>query len=225
MRAAATTPVVRRSRCPPTATAGMVIGRLSPVTTAALTTSRHRLRTALAAAALGTTLLGGCAVFSTVQTDQPYQPADGVNATFGELDLRGVLVVAETEDGPGTVVGQLVNNGPDDIMVTIGTTADAPMQAPVTVERGSSFTLGEESSGRLASVPAAPGDVVQLQVSTQDTGQNVVTVPVLPPEGYYADVTPPSAPAVQPGSTPSPSTSPGEPTPASSPSPSASPSS
>lgn len=224
MRVAAPPLPAGHPRGAPSTTARVGIARLSPVTTAALTTSRHRLRTALAAAAVGTTLLGGCAVFSTVQTDQPYQAADGVNASFGELDLRGVLIVAETKDGPGTVVGQLVNNGSEDIEVTLGTTADAPMQAPVTVERGSSFTLGEESSGQLASVPAGPGDVVQLRVSTRDTGQNVVTVPVLPAEGYYEDVTPPSAPATQPGSTPSPSTSPSEPTPASSPSPSPSPS-
>ena len=163
------------------------------MTTAALTTSRHRLRAALAAAALGSTLLGGCALFSPVQTDYAYQSADGVNATFGELDLRGVLVVADAKDGPGSVVGQLVNNGAEDLDVTIGT-AGGPGTL-VTVERGASVPLDAESAIALPSVPGGPGDVVQLQVATPASGQNVVTVPVLPALGYYEDVKPPAASA------------------------------
>ena len=200
---------------PPSATGAPVIATLSLVTTAALTTPRHRLRAALAAAALGSTLLGGCAVMSPVQTDYVYQAADGVNATFGDLDLRGVLVIADAKDGPGSVVGQLVNNGDEDVEVTIGT-AGGP-GSPVTVERGSSLALGAESAVALSSVPAAPGDVVQLQVATQGTGQNIVTVPVLPALGYYEDSKPSAAPSES-ASAPSPSASPSEPTPAASPS-------
>lgn len=194
------------------------------MTTAALTTSRHRLRAALAAAALGSTLLGGCAVFSPVQTDYVYQPADGINASFGDLDLRGVLVVADAEGGPGSVVGQLVNNGTEAVDVSIGT-ADGPAPEPVTVEPGSSLSLGEDSSVTLASVPAAPGSVVPLQVSTPGTGVNVVGVPVLPALDYYEDSKPSTAPS---GSAPaaSPSASPSEPasSPSASPSASATPS-
>lgn len=194
------------------------------MTTAALTTSRHRLRAALAAAALGSTLLGGCAVFSPVQTDYVYQPADGINASFGDLDLRGVLVVADAEGGPGSVVGQLVNNGTESVDVSIGT-ADGPAPEPVTVEPGSSLSLGEDSSVTLASVPAAPGAVVPLQVSTPATGVNVVGVPVLPALDYYEDSKPSTAPS---GSAPaaSPSASPSEPasSPSASPSASATPS-
>ncbi|KGN40552.1 hypothetical protein [Knoellia aerolata] len=169
------------------------------MTTAALTTSRHRLRATLAAAALGSTLLGGCAVMSPVQTDYAYQAADGVNATFGELDLRGVLVIADSKDGPGSVVGQLVNNGDEDVEVTIGT--EGASAEPVTVGRGSSLALGGDSAVALSSVPAAPGDVVRLQVATPGTGQNLVTVPVLPALGYYEDSAPSeSSPSASPSS-------------------------
>jgi hypothetical protein len=150
---------------------------------------------------------------SPVQTNYVYQAADGVNATFGDLDLRGVLVIADAKDGPGSVVGQLVNNGDEAVEVTIGT-AGGP-GSPVTVERGASLALGAETSVALSSVPAAPGDVVQLQVATQGTGQNIVTVPVLPALGYYEDSKPSAAP----------SASPGQSEPAASPSPSVTPSS
>lgn len=192
---------------PPSATGRPVLATLSLVTTAALTTSRPRLRAALAAAALGATLLGGCAAFSPVQTNYIYQAADGVNATFGDLDLRGVLVIADAKDGPGSVVGQLVNNGSEDVQVTMGTEG-GPMAAPVTVGRGSSLTLGAESAVTLGSVPAAPGDVLQLQVSTPGTGQNILTVPVLPALGYYEDSKPspvPSGDILQTSPSPSPS--------------------
>jgi len=164
---------------------------------------------------LGSTLLGGCALFSPVQTDYAYQAADGVNATFGDLDLRGVLIVADAKDGPGSVVGQLVNNSNEDLEVTIGT--EGGPGSPVTVERGASLALGVGSSLTLASVPAAPGDVLQLQVSTPGTGQNVVTVPVLPSVRYYKDAAP-SASASESAPAPSPSASPSQPTPAASPS-------
>lgn len=166
------------------------------MTTAPVTTSRHRLRAALAAAALGTTLLGGCAVFSPVQTDYDYQAADGVNATFGDLDVRGVLVVSDAKDAAGSVVGQLVNTSNEDMQVAFGTEDGAAGQ--VTIARHSSLTLGEGESLTVPKVTVAPGDVLQLQVVTAATGQNVLTVPVLPPVAYYSDIKPSEAPSASP---------------------------
>ncbi len=172
----------------------MALATLSPVTTAPVTTPRHRLRAALAAAALGTTLLGGCAVFSPVQTDVAYQASDGVDATFGDLDVRGVLVISDAKDGAGNIVGQLVNSSNEDIDVAFATDGGAGPQ--VKVPRRSSVTLGEGESATLPKVTVSPGDVLQLQVITAATGQNVVTVPVLPAKGYYTDDKPsPSASA------------------------------
>ncbi|MFC7491151.1 MULTISPECIES: hypothetical protein [unclassified Knoellia] len=160
------------------------------MTTAPLTTPRHRLRAALAAAVLGTTLLGGCAVFSPVQTDYNYQAADGVNTTFGDLEVRGLLVVADAKDGQGTVVGQLVNTSNEDIEVAFA--SEGATGAEVTVPRRSSLSLGEEPV-TLSSVAAAPGDVLQLQMATPGTGQNVLTVPVLPSAAYYEEARPPGS--------------------------------
>ncbi|WP_353951277.1 hypothetical protein V6K52_16800 [Knoellia sp. S7-12] len=164
------------------------------MTTAPVTTSRHRLRAALAAAALGTTLLGGCAVFSPVQTDYNYQAADGVNATFGDLDVRGVLVISNAKDAPGSVLGQLVNTSNEEIEVAFASEGGA--SEPVTVPRYSSLTLGEGEAVTLPKVAVEPGDVIQLQVTTAATGQNIVTVPVLPAMAYYSDDAPPGSPAL-----------------------------
>ncbi|KGN34441.1 hypothetical protein N802_13495 [Knoellia sinensis KCTC 19936] len=161
------------------------------MTTAALTTSRHRLRATLAAAVLGSTLLGGCAVFSPMQTDYAYQAADGVNATFGDLDVRGLVIVSDAKDAAGNLVGQLVNSSNEDLQVAFATEAGPGGQ--VTVPRRSSVNLGEEEPLTLPKVGVNPGDVLQLQVATAGTGQNILTVPVLPSLAYYEDSRPPGS--------------------------------
>lgn len=183
-----------RATCTPRA---RVLATLSPVTTAAQTTPRHRLRAVLGAAVLGTTLLGGCAVFSPVQTDYAYQAADGVNATFGDLDVRGLAVIADAKDAPGALIGQLVNTSDEDIDVSVSSEGSEPTQ--MTVPRHGTVSFGEEGEAvSLSSVGAAPGEVLEVQVATSATGQNVVTVPVLPPLGYYEGVTPAPASSASP---------------------------
>lgn len=138
---------------------------------------------------LGTTLLGGCAVFNPQQTDYAYQAADGVNVTFGDLDVRGLAVIADSKGAPGVLIGQLVNTSNDDLDVSLASEGSQPTQ--VTVPRHGSLSLGGDGeSVTLSSVAAAPGDVISIQVSTSATGQNVATVPVLPALGYYKDLTP-----------------------------------
>lgn len=173
------------------------------MTNAASTAPRHRLRAVLGAAVLGTTLLGGCAVFSPQQTDYAYQAADGVNATFGDLDVRNIAVIADAKDAPGALVGQLVNTSDEDIDVSIASEGSQPIE--VTVPRHGSLSLGEDGeNATLSTVTSAPGDVLVVQVSTRATGQNVVSAPVLPALGYYKDVTP----APESSSSASPSASP-----------------
>lgn len=172
---------------------------LCPVTTAAQTTPRQRLRAALAAAVLGSTMLGGCAVFSPVQTDFAYQAADGVNATYGDLDVRGFAVIADAKGAPGAVIGQLVNASDEDIDVAISSEGSQPTR--VTVPRHSSVSLSEDEAVTLSSVSVAPGDVLEVQVATPRTGQNVLTTPVLPALSYYEGLEP--APAASSSDSPS----------------------
>lgn len=143
-------------------------------------------------------------MFSPVQTDVAYQPSDGVNATFGDLDVRGVLVISNAKDAAGNILGQLVNSSNEDIQVAFASEGGAGPE--VTVPRRSSFNLGEVDPATLPKVTVAPGDVLTLQVTTAGTGQNVLTVPVLPARGYYADDAPAGSPAL-PTETPQPSES------------------
>jgi len=152
-------------------------------------------------------MLGGCAVLSPVQTDYDYQAADGVNATFGELDVRGLVVISEGKDKPGTVIGQLVNRGDEDLQVAFGT--EQARTEPTTVPRHGSLTLGEGKTVTLPSVPVAPGEVVQLRVAVPTTGENVLDVPVLPPTQYYSEDAPaPTSPSASPSATPTATPSP-----------------
>ncbi|PKW26635.1 hypothetical protein [Phycicoccus duodecadis] len=144
---------------------------------------------------LGATLLAsGCAVFSPVQTDYPYIPADGVRLTIPGLDLRNLVVVASEKGGQGVLVGQAVNETPDavDVVFAVGDAQTTPTAVPAL--SGSSLG-GNGSAVGVGAVPVAPGEMVELSVTTREAGRNVVRVPVLTPSRYYSEVTIPSASA------------------------------
>ena len=66
---------------------------------------------------------------------------------------------------------------------------------------------GVDTAVRVASVPTAPGAVLQLQVDTPSGGQRL-SLPVLAAEGPYASLTPqPEVASATPSVTPSPSAS------------------
>ncbi len=137
---------------------------------------------ALAGAAL---LTAGCAAFSPVQTAVDYQPADGVKLSLDGLELRNLAVVAAEKGGPGTVIGQAVNSGTSAVDVTFGVEG-ASATAKAAVPANSGDTLSDSTSSvTIDGMPAGPGEVVQLQVTTAEAGQNLVTVPVLAASGYY----------------------------------------
>ena len=151
----------------------------------------NRAAAALRATALtGTILLAsGCAVFSPVQTDYDHEAADGVRLTIVGLDLRDLAIVVPAAGGTGVVVGQAVNRGTSAVDVTFAV-AGAPAPATVAVPASSGKTLSDAATGvEIPGIPAPPGSTVQLTVTTDEAGANVVTVPVLPNTGYYEGLT------------------------------------
>ncbi|NHA66655.1 hypothetical protein [Phycicoccus flavus] len=164
-----------------------------------------------------TLVVSACGVFSPVQTDYPYIPADGVDLTMPGLDLRNLAVVTDAEGSAGVLVGQAVNEGAEAVEVTFALSGDAGGRgASTTVPAYSGSSLSETTPVTLAAVPAAPGALVELSVTTAQAGRNVVEVPVLDRTSYYTSVpTPSQAPSSS--ASPSASTSP-----SASPSPSAS---
>ncbi|NHI18604.1 hypothetical protein H9L10_00170 [Phycicoccus endophyticus] len=134
-------------------------------------------------------LAAGCGVFSPAQTDYSYIPADGVDLTIPGLDLRNIAVVTDGEGEPGVLVGQAVNDSGDAVEVAFGLEGTTGATTSVPAYSGEALS-SPTSTVDLGAVPAAPGSLVELTVQTREAGQNVVSVPVLAAEGYYAGLAP-----------------------------------
>lgn len=158
------------------------------------------LRRLVPVAALGAALaLSACQTQSPVQTDETYSPADGVAVDLGTVQVRDLVVISSGKGQPGVLSASVSN-----------TTAAAqrigfalPQGQPVFSQSAaySQASLSETSRVQLASVPVSPGDVVRLTVQSPTAPAVVVTVPVLPASGYYANLAPtptPSATATTP---------------------------
>lgn len=165
---------------------GACFATLSPVMT-------RRLASA-AVALCAVAALSACSVSSPVQTDVPYNAADGVAVDLGPVQLRGLVVVAEAKDAPGALVGQVVNNGDEPTTVTFqdGAGGTASVEAPA----HGSVTLGSAgTSVTLEKVTVPPGANVPLAVNAKSGGTAAASVPVVPRSGYYESIAVPSASA------------------------------
>jgi hypothetical protein len=92
--------------------------------------SRSVRRAALAGAAATLSIaLAACGANFSAQTTQPYQAAEGTNASSGGIVLRNLIVLA-TEDGEGELHGVVVNNGDStDTLVSITQAPPKPTPA------------------------------------------------------------------------------------------------
>lgn len=167
-------------------------------------TTRAASALRLAGLAAATLTVSACGVFSPVQTDYPYIPADGVPLTIPGLDLRNLVIVSDEEGGPGTIVGQAVNEGRDPVEVSFSLEGSSPTTTTVAPYSDDAISA-DGKAVTLETVPQRPGSMVQLVVTTQQAGQNVVQVPVLPSERYYEGLAP--SPSATPSASPSPSAS------------------
>jgi hypothetical protein len=151
----------------------------------------------LAAAALAAVLaLSGCQAASPIQTNIPYQPGDGVSVDLGDVQVRGLLVVAGAKGEVGTLSGMVLNKGTKPVKVTFAVAADAGATTAEIPAGEQTRLSGVEGTAPLTlpGIPAAPGDVMKVTVSTPAGGAPEISVPVLLPTGYYSTITP--APAV-----------------------------
>ncbi|HYJ26428.1 MAG TPA: hypothetical protein VEW73_01860 [Nocardioides sp.] len=152
----------------------------------------NRAASLLRASALAGTILlaSGCAsAFSPIQTDYDYDAADGVPLSLEGLDLRNLAVVVPAKGGTGILIGQAVNRDSAAVDVTFAVTG-APAPATVAVPANSGKSLSDSATGvEIPGIPVAPGEMVQMTVTTDEAGANVVNVPVLANTGYYSDLT------------------------------------
>lgn len=141
------------------------------------------------AVALG---VGAC---SPAITLQGYNPSEGVRGALDtQVKVDNLMMLTAAEEDPGTLLGGLTNNTsePADVSFSLDGVSGA---LEVTVDPHSTLLLGpEHESVIVPSVPVPPGAVVQVQMSTPESGSITLSVPVLdgtlPAYDPYVPVTP-----------------------------------
>ena len=136
--------------------------------------------------------LSGCQT-SPIQTDVPYQPADGVAVDLGDVQIRNLLVITASRGGIGTLSGLVVNKSKEAVTVTFTASPGVDGVARAFIPAGGQTRLSGVQGATpvtLPSIAAAPGDLLKVVVSTPAAGAPEVSVPVLLPTGYYASLTP-----------------------------------
>ena len=156
------------------------------------TVRRRRSGRVLASAAALAVVLSGCSATNEITTRNEYAASDGVRAELGDVVMGNLLVLTSAEGEAGTVLGSLTNNGQSDVEITLGV-GEGGAQDPIDLPAGGTVLLGPEQDVELEvdSVPAAPGALVDVTVTSDAGGSSTVRVPVLDGTlAEYADLVP-----------------------------------
>ena len=79
---------------------------------------KMRVAASIAVTVLATTVLAGCQFVTPQQTTRSYTPADGVNGTAGDVDVRNAFVLEGAGD-TASVIGVLSNTSDAQTSVTL----------------------------------------------------------------------------------------------------------
>ena len=153
-------------------------------------------RLAATAVLLAAPVLASCGVNFDAQTDQVYQPAEGVNDRDGIVDVLNALVISGG-DGSGRFIAGLANNSDVDEMLTGVVGVDVDQSLDITLEEGD-YVVPAEGFLQLADDDAGmvvvtgeqviKGGFVRVQLSFSDAEPVEVNVPVVPPGTDYDEV-------------------------------------
>lgn len=128
----------------------------------------------IAAAALS------AAACAPITTQIPYAASDGVRVELGDqLTAVNLMVLTTGEGAEGVLLGGVTNHTADD------TTVDFIFEGssgalPVDVSANSTTLFGpDHESVSIASVAAPPGAILDVQISSPESGSVTVGVPVL----------------------------------------------
>ncbi|MBT0767668.1 hypothetical protein KIH74_01945 [Kineosporia sp. J2-2] len=161
---------------------------------------RTRVLAAKTALVTGAVALGlsGCGLTSPAVIKTPYPASDGIDADLPgtEVVLRNLIVVGAEKGAEAELIGSVINQGDTDARISlqaaVGETGQ-PSQTAVSVAAGQVVQFGPGSNQTevaISDLAVDPGDVTGLTASTTKGGRVDLNVPVLPPEGDYAEVTP-----------------------------------
>ena len=152
--------------------------------------SRSRRTAAVLGGVAVAALASGCMVFNPIQTDVPYEPADGISAEVGDLAIRDLLLVGGGGEA-AVVAGAVINLGDEPIRVQVVPQEQAASGGGSEVEVGPRQQVNLADEGlQLEGLAAKPGTIVPVAVTAQPGGTTIVDVPVLAPTGPYATLTP-----------------------------------
>ena len=143
----------------------------------------------LAAASLAAVALAGCSYVNPITTHENYAASDGTQLVVGDVSALNLIVIAEDEGSPATLVGTVVNDSDADVDLDIS--IDGENTTTLTVEADSSVKLGplDDETEVSGTAVAAPGFIANVAFIANTTDVESVEVPILDgtlPE--YADL-------------------------------------
>ena len=158
------------------------------------------VRRCIAVAALvAAPVLSSCGVNFGAQTDQPYNPAVGVDSRAGEVDVLNALIVSGS-DGSGTVVATLVNDDetkPDTLKGVSGAGADSGLQVQLggntQIPAAGLLNLADQGEVSAKGKRVVPGNFVKITFSFDRAEAITLDVPVVSSSNPdYKDIKVPS---------------------------------
>ncbi|HEY9375964.1 MAG TPA: hypothetical protein VIQ02_02575 [Jiangellaceae bacterium] len=149
----------------------------------------HRRPLAALVTIVGLTLAAtGCAGVRS-QTQEWYEPADGVSTEAGDIGVRNALVVADEDGAVATVLATFANTGEEDelVEVHVGDRIATPTTGPVEIPEGGYARIGPDDDARIDVFGAdvQPGEFVDVEFVFQEAPRAEVQALVQRAEGDY----------------------------------------
>jgi len=178
------------------------------------TRTRHRTVTAAAAVLLAVPALSACGVSFGAQTDQPYQPGDGVVDRSGPIDVLNALVISDSPGSGRLVVGLANGTDEDDELTGVNGAGETDTvsyelgEGTTTIPAGGFLDLSDDDVVAVSVTGdedvVLPGKFLRLTLQFGTADDVTVNVPVLEQSEDYDDVLMPSESTGSPSATESP---------------------
>ncbi len=139
--------------------------------------------------------LSACSTRSPATIVTPYPAADGTSGSIPDsgIKLNNFLVVSAAKGAPGQLIGAVVNEGDQPVTVTMQAQlgASSPFaQTPIEVRAHGIAQVGPSGTEvTLPDTPVGPGALMEISGHSDAAGGVTLTVPVVPPSGYYSSYT------------------------------------
>jgi hypothetical protein len=155
-----------------------------------------RRRAAVVTSLLLAPALTGCGIGFGAQTNQPYQPAVGDNASNEQVSVLSAVVFAPSS-GEGTFSAALVNGSLSEDVTLTGITGDeveVSLAAPVVIGPERLVDLTDTGNVFVAGDGIDPGGYASLVLEFDNGEALEMEVPVVGEESVFADIVPASPP-------------------------------